>query len=165
MGQLAAPPKFAAMGVRRLGPGDRDAATRACELYGISGEVKVDVFLQRPETTLLVAEEDGDVVGYAYGHELAHPDGELTMLLYALDVAEAARRRRLGRQLVSTFVEDARQRGCSEVWVLTGPENAPALATYQSAEGRRSHGESVMLTWHLRDGYHSGASDDARRGK
>ena len=42
-----------------------------------------------------------------YGHELVHADGERTMLLYILDVAEQQRGRGYGSALVRAFVPEA----------------------------------------------------------
>lgn len=143
------------MTVRRLGPADAAVAEEACRLFEDDGPLDVGRFLNRPETHLFVAEDDGGVCGWVYGHELVHPDGESTMLLYALDVDESAQRRGHGRDLVTAFVEHARAIGCTEVWVLTDDDNAAALATYASAAGVREPDPEVMFVWKLADGRHS----------
>jgi ribosomal protein S18 acetylase RimI-like enzyme len=140
---------------RLLGPGDECVAEEACRLFELEGDLDPAAFLTRDETALFVAEEGDRVVGWAYGHELIHPDGERTMLLYSLDVDEASRRRGHGRRLVTAFVDHARRRGCTEVWVLTDDGNPAGLATYRSAGGRRDPVDAVMFAWHLRDGNHS----------
>lgn len=144
------------MTVRRLGPEDRATAEEACRLFEDGGPLDVDRFLNRPETHLFVAEDDAGVCGWLYGHELVHPDGESTMLLYALDVVESAQRRGHGRDLVTAFTDRARAIGCTEVWVLTDDDNAAALATYASAAGVREPDQSVMFVWTLAHGRHSG---------
>jgi ribosomal protein S18 acetylase RimI-like enzyme len=141
--------------VRLLGPGDAALAEQACRLYAATGDVDPAVFLGRQETALVIAEDDDRVVGCAYGHELVHPDGERTMLLYSLDVAEASRRRGVGRRLVNAFVDHARERGCTEVWVLTDDDNPAGVATYRSAGGRRASADPTMFAWHLAEGRHS----------
>ncbi len=100
----------------------------------------------------MLADDATGVAGWAYGHELIHPDGEQTMLLYALDVAERARRRGVGTALVEAFVDHARARGCTEVWVLTEEANPAAIATYHSAGGTRDEVPAVMFTWKPTDG-------------
>jgi ribosomal protein S18 acetylase RimI-like enzyme len=132
-----------------LGPGDEALADDACRVFGATGTLDAAAFLRRPEASLFVAEDDVGITGWVYGHELVHPDGELTMLLYALDVAERAQRRGFGRALVTAFVEHARLRACTEVWVLTDEENAAALGTYRSAGAQRDPGHQVMLSWPL----------------
>jgi predicted N-acetyltransferase YhbS len=137
------------MEVRLLGPGDEALADEASRVFGATGELVSSEFLRRPEASLFIAEDDVGVVGWVYGHELVHPDGELTMLLYALDVAERVQRRGYGRALVKAFVDDARRRGCTEVWVLTDDDNVAALATYGSAGAQRDPGSQVMFSWPL----------------
>jgi len=141
--------------IKRLGPGDDALAEEACRLFGASGDLDPSAFLNRPETVLLVAMQDDAVIGWVYGHELVHPDGEGTMLLYALDVDESHRRQGFGHELVAGFVDQARGRGCTEVWVLTDDGNEAGVATYRSAGGVRDAVDQVMFTWRLRDGRHS----------
>jgi len=141
--------------LRRLEPGDEAVAEAACRRFGPGGDLDTRSFLTRPEATLLVVEADGGVAGWVYGHELAHPDGERTMLLYALDVAEDHRGRGYGSALVKAFVHDARRRGCTEVWVLTDQDNDSGVATYTSAGGVPNAARPVMFTWKLAEGRHS----------
>jgi GNAT superfamily N-acetyltransferase len=135
--------------IRRLEPGDEATAERACRAFGAEGDLAPETFLARPETVLIVAEERSQVVRWAYGHELVHPDGERTMLLHALDVAEDRWRRGIGRTLVTAFVDHARATGCTEVWVLTDDGNPAAVATYRAAGGQRDPVDQVMVTWML----------------
>jgi predicted N-acetyltransferase YhbS len=141
--------------VRALTSGDESIAEEACRLFGLEGELDSSAFLARPDALLLVAEDNGEVIGWVYGHELIHPDGERTMLLYALDVAEPARGVGHGSALVGAFVERARQRGCTEVWVLTDDHNPAGIATYAAADGERDPVPQVMFTWKLAEGRHS----------
>jgi GNAT superfamily N-acetyltransferase len=143
------------MQVRLLGPGDEMLAEQASRLFGATGELDARAFLGRPETSLLIAEDEDGIAGWVYGHELVHPEGETTMLLYALDVAARARGRGCGRSLVNTFVDHARNRGCTEVWVLTDDANPGAAATYRSAGGHRVPADQVMFSWRLAEGRHS----------
>jgi ribosomal protein S18 acetylase RimI-like enzyme len=152
--------------VRRLGTGDEAIAEEAVarfdgppEEFDEAPALAVDAaaFLRQPEAHLYVSFADGTgtVAGWVYGHELVHPDGERTMLLYALDVDEAHRRSGHGRALVEAFVDGARAAGCTEVWVLTDADNDAALSTYAAAAGRREPTHSVMFTWFLAPGRHS----------
>lgn len=152
------------MTVRRLGAGDEALAEEAVALLladeGDGFPTDVGAFLRSPNAAGFVALDEGRVAGWVYGHELVHPDGERTMLLYALDVDEALRRRGHGRALVEAFVAHARERGCTEVWVLTGDANPAALATYAAAGGKQQAEASVMFTWPLAPGREAGTSVD-----
>ncbi len=137
------------MRVRRLETGDEEVAEQVCHLFDGDGDVDPGPFLRRPEAVMFVVEDDGGPCGCVYGHELVHPDGERTMLLYSLDVAEHARRRGYGAGLVTAFVDHARESGCTEVWVLTDDGNPAALATYRAAGGERDPEHQVMFVWPL----------------
>jgi GNAT superfamily N-acetyltransferase len=137
--------------VRLLGPGDHATLEAACRLFGATSDMNVAAFLDGPGTTAVavVAEDADGVAGWAYGHVLVHPDGERTMLLYALDVAERARGRGVGTALVDAVVGHARAAGCTEVWTLTEADNDAALATYAAAAGQREPDDPVMFSWPL----------------
>jgi GNAT superfamily N-acetyltransferase len=149
--------------VRRLSVGDEALAEEAVRRFAEeepSLPIDVGSFLGRAEAVLLVALDEGELAGWVYGHELIHPDGERTMLLYALDVVEGARRQGCGTRLVTTFVDHARATGCTEVWVLTDDGNPAALATYASAAGEREAQDSVMFTWFITPGRESGTDQE-----
>lgn len=143
------------MVVRGLTRGDKQIAEDACRLFGFGGDIDARAFLSRAEALVLVAEREGAIAGWVYGHELIHPDGERTMLLYSLDVAEPYRRQGHGRALVEGFVESAKARGCTEVWVLTDGGNPPALRTYEAAGGHRDPTLQTMFSWKLAEGRHA----------
>ena len=152
------------MNVRRLGPGDETLAEVAVRTFladeGDGFAIDVAAFLTTPSACVIVSLVDDDrPAGWVYGHELVHPDGERTMLLYALDVDEEDRRQGHGRALVDAFVAHARAAGCTEVWVLTDDANPAALATYAAAGGGRDDEDAVMFTWPLAPGRESGVSD------
>jgi ribosomal protein S18 acetylase RimI-like enzyme len=107
-------------------------------------------FLDDPVHHLLLARDDGRVVGFVSGVETTHPDKGTEMFLYELAVDESARQRGHGRALVEALAALARERGCYAMWVLTDDDNAAALATYTAggAEPPTSH---VMLTWNFGD--------------
>lgn len=103
-------------------------------------------FLGDPVHHLLLARDDGQVVGFVSGVETTHPDKGTEMFLYELAVDPAAQGRGHGRALVSALAELARERGCYGMFVLTDADNAAALATYTAAGGG-SPTSHVMIDW------------------
>ena len=103
-------------------------------------------FLDESGHHLLLAREDGRVVGFVSGVETTHPDKGTEMFLYELAVDESAQRRGHGRALVAALAELARERGCFGMWVLTDHDNPAALATY-SAAGGGPPSTHAMVTW------------------
>ena len=73
----------------------------------------------------LVAEADEKIVGYVVALEAAD-EGEILNLA----VAEAGRRRGLGRALVEAIVAALTERGVRQVYLEVRESNAPARALY-----------------------------------
>jgi ribosomal protein S18 acetylase RimI-like enzyme len=103
-------------------------------------------FLRATGHELLLAYEEDEPVGFVTGVELTHPDKGTEMFLYELGVAEAYRRRGIGSALVEALAALARERGCTGLWVLTEPDNEPALRTYQSLAGG-SPETAALVAW------------------
>ncbi len=79
-----------------------------------------------------VAEEDGELAGFAYAHELPRVDGASSVFLYELEVGDRYRRRGIGRALVEAAKRLAGDRG---MFVLTDLDNEAAQRTYAAAGG------------------------------
>lgn len=134
-----------------LGPGDADKAIAAGHLYDHEPKIEaVDRFLAERNHHILIAYEDGVPAGFVSGIEMTHPDKGTEMFLYELGVAEAYRRRGIGRSLVSRLAEIARSSGCYGMWVLTSEDNFAAMATYRRA-GATETEETVLLSWQFRE--------------
>lgn len=54
------------------------------------------------------------------------------------------RRRSIARQLIATLLEEGRALGCTEAWVATELDNAPARALYRSS-GAIEDGEPAVV--------------------
>ncbi len=108
-------------------------------------------FLASAGHHLYLAYEPGESapVGFVSGVETIHPDKGAEMLLYELAaVAEAYRRRGIGRALVRRLTELSRELGCYGMWVLVDTDNDVALATYRSAGGK-DDGRCAVVVWEL----------------
>jgi ribosomal protein S18 acetylase RimI-like enzyme len=68
------------------------------------------------------------------------------MFLYELGLDAAFGGRGIGRALVAALAGLARDRGCYGMWVVTGEDNAAALATYKRAGGAPEENQ-VVLVW------------------
>ncbi len=135
--------------IRPLGPGDDAVVERAGHLFDEPARADATArFLTEPGHHLLLAERDGEPVGFVSGVEVTHPDKGTEMFLYELGVDEPARRQGVGHALVTALMELARSRCCYGMWVLTDADNDAALATYGSA-GAVHEGAQVMLGWNL----------------
>jgi ribosomal protein S18 acetylase RimI-like enzyme len=133
--------------IERLGAGDDAKVAQASALF--DGPARADAtrrFLGERGHHLLIAYVGDTPAGFVTGMELTHPDKGTEMFLYELGVAQAHRRRGIGKALVAALVQLAQEAGCYGMWVLTDEDNLAALATYQAAGAARQP-DTVMLGW------------------
>lgn len=103
--------------------------------------------LSREGVVVLVAEEAGAVLGYAYaGLEgtdymaLRGPAG----VVYDLVVDPARRREGIGRLLLAAILEALLERGAPQVVLSTAERNSPAQELFAAAGFRRT---MIEMTW------------------
>lgn len=101
--------------------------------------------LGSPHSLLLVAEEDGLVLGYA-AFRIVADEAELLRVT----VSPEARRRGIARRLVETGLAEAGARGAGRCVLEVRPDNAPAVGLYRTL-GFREAGR--------RPGYYRDGSD------
>ena len=107
---------------------------------------------EEPDVIVLVAEREGEVVGYAYagleGHDymaLRGPAGAL----YDVIVDPAHRRHGIGRQLLDAAIAALREKGAPRVILSTAEKNEPAQRLFEHAGFRRT---MIEMTRELEEG-------------
>lgn len=107
--------------------------------YGQPGDVlRAEAFLRerlaRGESVALLAERDGDIVGFTQLYPLfSSVRTSRLWLLNDLFVAEHARRSGVARALLDAAATFARAEGACGLMLETGRDNAPARALYRAA--------------------------------
>lgn len=84
-------------------------------------------FLMREDTLFLVAEENGQILGYM-GMMMVIDEAEITNV----SVSQTARRRGIGRLLVQTMLDKMKERGMLVVHLEVRKSNMPAITLYES---------------------------------
>jgi aminoglycoside 6'-N-acetyltransferase I len=130
--------------IRLLGPGDIAVFDRVAD--GVFDHA-VDpglsrAFLGDPRHHMAVAIEDGIVVGMGSAVDYIHPDKAPQLWINEMGVAPSHQRRGIGRRIIDALLAHGRAIGCTEAWLGTELENAPARRLYESAGGR---GETCVL--------------------
>ena len=97
--------------------------------------------LDEPNVIILVAERDGEVLGYAYagveGNDymsLRGPAG----VLHDIVVDPASRKQGIGRMLLDAMLEKLKARGAPRVVLSTAEQNASAQRLFDRAGFRRT---------------------------
>jgi aminoglycoside 6'-N-acetyltransferase I len=107
-------------------------------------------FLNDARHRLVVALEDNLVVGFVSAVIYVHPDKTAPELwINEIGVAPTHQRQGIGKMLLQSLLEAARQVGCSEAWVLTERGNIAAMAMYRSVGGAEEAPNPTMFTFTL----------------
>jgi len=130
--------------IRLLGPSDTGFLDRvAPDVF--DGPIVArwaHAFLRDPRHHMVVALEEGLVVGMASAVDYVHPDKAPQLWVNEVGVAPTHRRRGIGRQLLDALLAHGRTLGCTEAWLGTDEGNVPARALYERAG---SEGEPFVL--------------------
>jgi GNAT superfamily N-acetyltransferase len=126
------------LNIRRAVPEDAGAAASLLEELGYKQSVeffleRLEIFGQKPDELVLVAEQDGSVLGilafraFLYFHE----PGKQGRII-ALVVSENARGGGIGRAMVAECEKFALECGCKRMEVTTGSQREKAHRFYES---------------------------------
>lgn len=121
--------------IKHLRPGDEPILARIAEEvfdHPFDPET-LGRYLESPGHLLVVAIDNGLVVGQVAAIVHRHPDGRPTEL-YVDEVAvtPARQRERIARRMLEAMLALGREQGCQEMWVGTEPDNVAARALYKS---------------------------------
>jgi ribosomal protein S18 acetylase RimI-like enzyme len=123
------------------------ATSRTAQSYGSFLGTQLD----EPDIIILVAERDGEVIGYTYagveGNDymaLRGPAG----VLYDIVVDQANRGQGVGRMLLDATLEALKGRGSTQVVLSTAEQNATAQRLFDRAGFRRT---MIEMTRELND--------------
>jgi ribosomal protein S18 acetylase RimI-like enzyme len=92
-------------------------------------------FLTDARHHLIVALNEGIVVGMVSAVHYVHPDKAPQLWINELGVAPAHQRRGIGLELVKAMLAHGRALGCTEAWVGTEADNIAARGLYERAGG------------------------------
>jgi ribosomal protein S18 acetylase RimI-like enzyme len=92
-------------------------------------------FLADARHHLIVAREDGVVVGMVSAVHYVHPDKAPQLWINEIGVAPSHQRRGIGRRLLDAMLAHGRALGCTEAWLGTEVANVAARRLYESAGG------------------------------
>jgi aminoglycoside 6'-N-acetyltransferase I len=103
-------------------------------------------FLADANHHLAVAIDEGVVIGFASAVLYFHPDKPKPELwINEVGVAASHQRQGIARRLMEAVLNEARQQGCGEAWVLTNRSNQPAMRLYASSGGSEAEDDDIVM--------------------
>lgn len=107
-------------------------------------------FLADARHHLVVAVDDGAVIGMISAVHYVHPDKPRPeMWINEVAVGDAHQGRGVGRAMMREVLDVARALDCAEAWVLTDRGNARAMRLYAGSGGAEHDPDSVMFEFML----------------
>ncbi len=134
------------MDIRFLRPGDEDLLIPAVDLAdeGSVTRERATAHLADKDLVNVVAIEDGQVVGFTYGHVLRRFEAT-SFFIYSVDTAPAWQRRGIAKAMLAALDAEGRTSRWDEMFVLTNAGNAAAMALYKSAGGVSPPPDDVVM--------------------
>jgi aminoglycoside 6'-N-acetyltransferase I len=140
-----------AIEIKVLGPEDAGVLSKiAPDVFDDTIDIgRTSEFLADPRHHLVVAVDNGQVVGFVSAVHYVHPDkARPEIWINEIGVAASHRGRGLATRLLRSLLAVAGGLGCTEAWVLTDRENTAAMRLY-AAVGSTEPTDHVMFTFRL----------------
>ena len=141
-----------AISIRRAGIGDSGLAARVAEKFLDAWNLSASALsslLQEERNTVLVAEADGEPVGFLLAYEFPSLSGERLVYLYDIAVERERRRSGIARALVSELKHLSQARGVNRIWVGSSASNTPACSLWEATGALREPEPYVEFVYPL----------------
>ena len=138
---------------RVLGPEDLDIlkAARDDVFDNPIVPAQARAFLASDQHSMVVAMDQGQVIGMASAVTMLHPDKQPEVFVQEVGVHDEYLRRGIGKQLVRLLMELVRRDGDLDIWLATEDDNTAARALYHSLGARETKGIVVYDWGHAMD--------------
>lgn len=141
-----------AVEIRLLGLSDLDLILTSDAFDKKPDVTQTNAFLTNDHHIIVGAIWRRELVGFASGVILLHPDKTPALFISEVGVNEEHQRRGIARKLVDKLIQHGRNLGCIGTWVATERNNAAARALYRKLDARETK-DIVVYDW-------DGAMDD-----
>jgi GNAT superfamily N-acetyltransferase len=133
-----------------LKPGDEELLCRAEGTFNSAPSVeRAGTLLREPTYVMVVAlTDDGYVMSRIYGHIL-HRAEATDFLLYEVDTDDKHKRKGAARAIVEFLHDLGRDRGWSEMWVLTEVSNDEGNPFYEASGGTLENSPTNMYVFKI----------------
>ena len=132
--------------IRNLGPEDAYILDRVRP--GLASDTldpsQVWAFLATRVNELVVALDQGEVVGFASGTTVMHPDHPTEFMIANLVVHPDFKRQGIGRRLLQRITALAEDRGCVHIWARAREDNVAFRSLASSLDAQTVKGDLIF---------------------
>jgi ribosomal protein S18 acetylase RimI-like enzyme len=123
-----------AVTIRLLGPNDGAVLDRVADgVFDLPVQYELaQEFLSDGRHHMMVALDEGEVVGMISAVHYVHPDKRTQLWINEVGVAPSRHRQGIGKQLLRAMLAHGRTLGCTEAWLGTEETNVAARGLYES---------------------------------
>lgn len=107
---------------------------------------QLSAFIADPGHHLIFATKGDQVVGFASGTVLLHPDKAPAFFVSEVGVNDAFQRQGIATALTAQLLDMARAEGCLGIWLATELDNTAARALYRKLKARETK-DIVVYDW------------------
>lgn len=113
--------------------------------YDILAE-ELAAYLANPDNLLAVARVDQEIVAFASGTIIRHPDKLPSLFVNEVSCHEDFRGQKLGQAVSRLLMEEGARQGAAGTWVATEEDNASARSLYAGLGAKVTKG-IVIYSW------------------
>ncbi len=102
-------------------------------------------FLDDPRHHMLLAYDNGKVVGMISAFHYVHPDKDPQLFINEVGVVDEFQSQGIGRELVKHMCDLGKKLDCTCSWVTTESSNDAAIKSYLAAGGKQDEENIVLI--------------------
>lgn len=139
--------------IKRLGINDIEELRKAGSLFWnhIGDGEQLKNFLSNKNNWAYVAWYGEEIVGFAFGYMLETFYSKPMLYIHSIDVAEKYKRKGFGKALMNKIIEDSKELGAKECFLITNKSNVPAVKLYESARGTLLSDDDIVYEWEFKE--------------
>ncbi|MEO9336246.1 GNAT family N-acetyltransferase [Mesorhizobium sp. SB112] len=107
--------------------------------------VRLKTYLASSSHHMVVALNDGQIVGQCAAVIHHHPDKQTELYIDEVGTAPSFQRQGIARRMLEEMFVIGKEQGCEEVWVGTEPDNEAARKLYETREGLAGPAETFVM--------------------
>lgn len=109
----------------------------------------LNAFLDCPRHVMMLAVVEGQVVGMASAVQYFHPDKPPQLWINEIGVTPSQRNRGIGRQLIQSLIDKAKEMACQVAWLGTDEDNFAAQHCFNAIDNGQTTQKFLLYEWPL----------------